>query len=286
MVIEKLQSRGDEMAVLLLHDNELRTFKIIGLDDKMAKTIGFVDDSEQDFLSFIASKKQRDLINDIYDDPLGRDFIDILKYLPNLSLVKADGGHSDFEFRAVREMPRGHHHVFKMIFYSNESIQQKQSIMRLISENIAENMVLDYKINLPNADSTGKALEIVANYASELKIAYLCVEFESDFSYLLPMIGTVIRVNLRQNDFIGLNPDNSLGLILLDVDEVNLSLAINRLRMNMWQSSDLRQHFNNLNLRFGAAMIEPSQIDLSEIFSHIKESLQRDQKHDLVFYKK
>jgi hypothetical protein len=272
MVIEKLQSRGDEMAVLLLHDADLRVFKIIGFDDKLAETIGLKDNDEQDFLRFIASKKQRDLINDIYDDALGRDFIDMLKYLPHLTLVKADGEHVDFEFRAVREMPRNYKHTFKLILSSSANIQQKHVIMQLIHENITEQTILDNKANLPDASSTDKAIEIATNYHNELKMAFLYVDFAPQFVHLLPIIGEAIRHNLRQHDFIGLTHDNKLGSILLDVDASNLPLAINRLRMNLWQNKEIRHRLNELNLRFGAVMMDNLSTS-TEIISMAKQAL-------------
>jgi hypothetical protein len=69
------------------------------------------------------------------------------------------------------------------------------------------------------------------------------------------LVAQAIRRNLRQDDIVGLMPENNIGILLIDVNSTSLNLTINRIRLSLKNDILLKSQFRDFNIGFAGVTI-------------------------------
>jgi hypothetical protein len=240
----ELKNRNDEFVMLVLQDNEAKKLRLIAADKHISQMLQIENDV--DFLSLLSDK-----LRQIIEEQIDNDLLDIIRNIRQLHFKAND---RQFSFRIVRELPQNRHHVFRIILLPAD---KKNEIVAAFKQDMQEYLTVDASSQLPDVASMEYFIKLAHKYVAnnQIDISFVYGALEQNSKEAQSLVAQAIRRNLRQDDIVGLMPENNIGILLIDVNSTSLNLTINRIRLSLKNDILLKSQFRDFNIGFAGVTI-------------------------------
>jgi GGDEF domain-containing protein len=291
--MQKISSRADEGVLLIAQDNVLRELVVLGIDEDLAERLE-LDLQEKVLFTQILPKKIASYLEDELEYEQGaKDFLEIINTMRQLPLKSKQGKEHLCQFRIVRDVPHNKCDVFRVIVTFIEHKRNKTSPLEALKHDFTLHTVLDEDTHLPTASSFERYIELSQHYSVQknIVIAFVYVDIteavlQENSHLLIAHIGHVISRNLRQDDVVGVMNNQALGILLMDVNQATVHMALTRIRMMLQHDPYLLPTGEPLHpmVRLSCVVLNDKQT-AAEIIALSQKLLADDPQRDMVVYR-
>jgi hypothetical protein len=154
----------------------------------------------------------------------------------------------------VRELPQNRHHVFRIILFPEDN---KNEIVAAFKQDMQGYLTVDAASQLPDIASMEYFIKLAHKYVAnnQIDISFVYGALEQNSKEAQSLVAQAIRRILRQDDIVGLLPENNIGILLIDVNSTSLNLTINRIRLSLKNDILLKSQFRDFNIGFAGVTI-------------------------------
>lgn len=239
----KMLSRHNEGVMMVTQNNELGTLTVLGVNDDLRELLGYESDIVDAPLSqFLGSSAEQLIKDDVEFEDDAMDLSEVLSKHRQIRLLKQNGIEVNLDVTIMRAMARDRHHLFRLVFSTPSLMKEKLSLTNALKESFADHEVTDKETSLPDSASMMKYVDMTQDYIKDkpIKACFVYMLFE-DYKQLqslnqkhdvniLRHVSHVVQRNLRSDDTVGRIADDALGMILVDINDDTVHLALNRIK--------------------------------------------------------
>jgi GGDEF domain-containing protein len=194
----------------------------------------------------------------------------------------------------TRSIAEGRHHVFRLVFHSPDYVNARKALIDSLKLHFAQNHTLDAVTQLPDSASLTHYLSLAQQFSTQHALnacfVYMHIEKAADvptpeWERILSHIGHVISRNLRADDTVGRAGEDALGMVLIDVNQTTIHLALNRIHHMMLSDPYTDSHGVAYAPKARqAAMMLAKGHDAQEMMERCMAVLQEDTQRDMVLF--
>ncbi len=235
-------ARYKEGVILVKQDNITQTLSIVGMSDTLRDMLELDPDTMPNTLHQILGKKTaRTVVEDVEYEDDRRDLLEVLKHHSRIKLRKVNGAELTYHCQIMRSVAQDRHHLFRIILSDPAQQQETKTIKQVLDESFEGHKACDIATGLPDRTSLKHYLALMHSYLGNQGIHHCFIAMqlsqngfnETQYNDLLKHASAVIQRNLRADDLIGRINSNTLGIILTDINQDTVHLAMNRLKQTI-----------------------------------------------------
>lgn len=239
----KLLSRHNEGVMLVTQNNELHTLTVLGMNDNLRQMLGYDDLSDDmPFSQLLGSSAEKMIADDIEYDDDAKDLLEVLRSHRQIRLLRQNGVEVNLDMQIMRSAARDRHHLFRLVFSMPSLREAKKTLAQILKQSFAGYEVRDKETTLPDEASMRKYIELTQSYMDNKPITTCLVTMRLEHYdnvkklnnkhgvNILAHIAGVIQRNLRGDDTVGRVATDALGIILVDINDETVHLALNRIK--------------------------------------------------------
>ena len=290
-----VSSRQSEAVMMVVQNNDTHSVRVSGANQTLLTLLGYDSLPEEAPLNDFLGAKTRALVEeDVEFDDDAKDVMQVLSRLRDIKLRTATGSEIAVQCKISRSMAHDRHHLFRLVFFSTDYVNERQVLINSIKYHFMENHTLDEATQLPDRSSLSHYIALTQQFSAEhhLSACFVYMQLspdsalpESEQEAALHHVGQVIVRNLREDDTIGRIAADALGIVLIDVNKTTVHLALNRIRhmivSDPYQTADGQTYIPPI--RQAAIMLEES--DPQEVVDMCVALLQEDTDAEMVLFK-
>ncbi len=284
--------------MMVTQNNELGTLSVIGMNKNLQELLGYeseIDDAP--FSQFLGSSAEKLVKEDVEYLDDAKDLLEVLRSHRQMRLLKQNGVEINLDVKIMRSMARDRHHLFRLVFSTPSLVKEKKSLSNMLRESFTGYEVTDSETMLPDRASMLKYIELTESYVKSKPIGacfvYMRVEnYEEEKKInkkhdvnVLQHLSHVVKRNLREDDTVGRISDDALGIILVDINDETVHLALNRIKHMIHHDPLILQNKEAHIPLIRQSCVFLGDISTNDVAGFCVDLLDEDEQRDMVVYR-
>ena len=253
--MEPFIGRRDDVGFVIMQDNDRRHIvieQVQGMPDALNDALGYTA-PEMEPISRFLPERIADAIDDYVEyDPMGNDFLNVIKKTPRFSMLSKQGHLVEMSMRIQYGVMSDHP---RFIVVASSNARDVNACIAALDD-ASEHDVLDPTLDLPNQHSFLAKLDIIQNFVNDTSLRASCVVLQCEHyvevlrsqgeqaagAYMRTIVQK-LQANFRGTDALATLGEGTLAVALLKAGASEVAIPFERLNAKIGgESVDLGQH--------------------------------------------